>query len=89
MATSYKNLGSVHEQLGDFEKAKEYLELSLSITQKKLRPEIVEMATSHNNLSSVHEELGDFEKAKEYHEVTLSMRISMVRKSPCSVCFLT
>ena len=36
LATSYNNLGYVHEQLGYFEKAKEYHELALSIKQKKL-----------------------------------------------------
>ena len=34
VATSYNNLGVVHEKMGDFEKAKEYQELALSITQK-------------------------------------------------------
>ena len=32
VATSYNNLGVVHEKLGDFEKAKDYQELALSIT---------------------------------------------------------
>ena len=36
VATSYNNLGVVHEKLGDFEKAKEYHQLGLSIKQKKL-----------------------------------------------------
>ena len=72
MATSYNNLGYVHEQLGDFEKAKEYHELALNIRQKKVGPENVEVATSHNNLGNVHDKLGDFEKAKEYHVFALS-----------------
>ena len=50
MATSYNNLGLVHVQLGDFEKAKEYQELALSIYQKKLGPENVDVATNYNNL---------------------------------------
>ena len=66
------NSGLVHEQLGDFEKAKEYYELALSIDQKKLGLENVQVATSYNNLGSVHEQLGDFEKAKEYHELARS-----------------
>ena len=63
MATSYNDLGVVHSKLGDFEKAKEYHELALSIDHKKLGPENVEVATSWNNLALVHEQLGDFEKA--------------------------
>ena len=45
VATSYNNLGVVHEKMGDFEKAKEYQELALSITQKKPGPENVQVAT--------------------------------------------
>ena len=73
MAASYNNLGLVHNKLGDFKKAKEYHELSLSITQKKLGPENVQVAASYNNLGLVHEQLGGFEKAKEYHEFALSI----------------
>ena len=36
MANIYNNLGLVHRKLGNFEKAKEYLELGLCIRQKKL-----------------------------------------------------
>ena len=65
MATSYDNLVLVHHKLGDFEKAKEYHDFALRITQKKLGPESVQVATTYYNLGSVHEQLGDFEKAKE------------------------
>ena len=64
MATSYNNLGVVHEKLGDFEKAKECHQLGLSITQKKRGPENVQAATSYNNLGYVQEQLGYFEKAR-------------------------
>ena len=74
MAASFNNLGLVHNKLGDFEKAKEYHELALSIKKKKLGPENVQVATSYNNLGLVHDKLGDFEKAKEYHELALSIR---------------
>ena len=74
VATSYNNLGVVHEKLGDFEKAKEYHQLALSITQKKRGPESVQAATSFKNLCYVHEQLGYFEKAKEYHELALSIK---------------
>ena len=64
VATSYNNLGVVHEKLGDFENAKDYQELALSITQKKRGPENVQAATSYNNLGYVQEQLGYFEKAR-------------------------
>ena len=50
MATGYNNLGLVHDKLGDFEKAKEYYQLALSIRQKKLGAENVDVATNYNNL---------------------------------------
>ena len=53
VATSYNNVGVVHEKLGDFKKAKEYHQLALSITQKKLGPENVQVATSYSNLGLV------------------------------------
>ena len=73
MATSCNNLGLVHSKLGDFEKAKEYHELALSIRQKKLGPENVQVATSYGNLGLVYDKLSDFEKAKEYHKLALSI----------------
>ena len=67
MATSCNNLALVHEQLDNFEKAKEYYEPALSIYQKKLGKENVQVATSYNN-----EQLGDFEKAKVDHVLARS-----------------
>ena len=87
VASSYNNLGYVHQELGDFEKAKEYLELALSITQKKVRPESAQVATSYTNLGLVHYKLGDFEKAKEYHELALS--ITQKKLGPESVQVVT
>ena len=46
VANSYNNLGLVYRKLGNFEKAKEYLELGLCIRQKKL--EITWNTTCHN-----------------------------------------
>ena len=72
-------MGFLHEQLGNFEEAKEYHELSLSIRQRKLGPENVEVATSYRNLCLVHDRLGDFKKGKEYHELALSVNQKMLR----------
>ena len=69
----------MHRKLGDFEKAKEYNELSLCIRQKKLRPEHAEVANSYNNLGLVQHKLGNFEKAKEYNELSLCIRQKKLR----------
>ena len=55
MAASYNNLGLVHDKMGHFEKAKEYHELALSIRQKELGPEDVQVAACYNNLGSLHQ----------------------------------
>ena len=53
MATSYNNLGLVHDKLGNFEKLKELHELALSIRQKKLRPFCVHDTSLPTTLSLV------------------------------------
>ena len=83
VAIIYNNLGLVHHKLGNFEKAKEYNELSLCIRPKKLRPEHAEVANSYNNLGLMHRKLGDFEKAKEYHELALSIYVKKSRTREC------
>ena len=60
--------------MGDFEKAKKYHELALSVAQKKLGPENVQVATCYINLGLVHDTLGDFEKAKKYHKLALRIK---------------
>ena len=77
-------MGSLHEELGDFEKAKEYHELALIITQKNLGPKNVQVTFIYNNLGLVHQKLGDFEKAKEYHELALSIYQKKTRTLECT-----
>ena len=72
MATSYNNLGVVHEKLGDFEKAKEYTNLVWVLHRKSedLRMYKRQLVTI---TWVVHEQLGYFEKAKKYHELALNI----------------
>ena len=51
VANSYNNLGLVHHKLGDFEKAKDYHELALSICAKNLGSKNVEVANSYKSFS--------------------------------------
>ena len=67
-------MGLVHDNLGNYEQAKEYHELALNIRQEKLGPEHVDVATSYNNLGLVPDNLGNYEQAKEYHELALNIR---------------
>ena len=55
MATSYNNVnvGSVHEELGQLEQAKDYHQRSLEIRLKALCPTYVDVASSFSNLDLV------------------------------------
>ena len=63
VATTYNNLGVIHQDLGDFEQAKEYHEHALAIRIEKLGAKHVAVATTYNNLGLIHLKLGDFEEA--------------------------
>ena len=79
VATSYNNLGVVHDNLGNYEQAKKYYHRALAITLKQLGPEHVDVATSYNNLGLVHEKLGNYEQAKEFCELALNIRQKKAR----------
>ena len=63
-ATDYRNRGTVFHSLGQYDKAKEYLQKALII-----RTEIGDRkgeATDYGNLGTVFQSLGQHDKAKEY-----------------------
>ena len=70
-ASGYLNLGELSRDLGDYAKAKEYLEKAFSITE-----EIADKngrAVCGGILGTVLHFLGDYSKAREYHKKALSM----------------
>ena len=74
-AADYGNLGIVFRSLGDYNKAKEYLERALAI-----RIEIGDRAgeaADYGNLGTVFQSLGEYDKAKEYLEKALSTGIEI------------
>ena len=67
--SSYENLGTVFISLGEYNKAKEYLEKALAIKTR-----IVDKqgeAAIYSNLGTVFVLLREYDKAKEYLEKTL------------------
>ena len=67
--SSYENLGTVFISLGEYDKAKEYLEKALAIKTR-----IVDKqgeAAIYSNLGTVFVLLREYDKAKEYLEKTL------------------
>ena len=64
-------MGSVYQDLGDFEQAKEYHHHALNIYLKKLEPEHVRIATTYSDLVSVYERLGNTGQANRCREHAL------------------
>jgi len=64
-------LGSVYQQLGDFEQAKEFQHRALNIYLKKLGPDHIHVAATYSKLGSVYQQLSDFEQASNIRRKTL------------------
>ena len=74
-ASSCGNLGTVFQSVGEYDKAREYLEKALAI-----RVEIGDKegeATDYGNLGTVFQSVGDYDKAREYHEKALAIRVEI------------
>ncbi|KAL9960842.1 hypothetical protein ACROYT_G034347 [Oculina patagonica] len=70
-AASYGNLGTVFQSLGDYVKAKEYLEKALAINMEI--GDRAGEATNYGKLGTVFQSLGDYVKAKEFYEKSLAI----------------
>ena len=69
--STYHNLGSAYDKLGDFNQAIEYHKQHLSIA-KELGNRAGEGSADHN-LGSAYHKMGDFNQAIEYHKQHLSI----------------
>ena len=58
MAISYNNIGSVHDNKGEYDKALEHYQKALAIQLKQLGPEHPYVARSYNNIGAVHDKQG-------------------------------
>ena len=65
----------VYKTMGDYEKAVEYYNNSLSINLKTLGKNHPNVAVAHNNLGVLYRAKGDNEKALEHHTKSLSIRL--------------
>ena len=68
MAISYNNIGLVHDNKGEYDKALEHYQKALAIVLKQLGAEHPSVARSYNNMAYVYEAKKDLAKAKEYWE---------------------
>ena len=79
VAKSCNNVGSVHDELGDLEKAKGYLHRALDIRLKNYRINHLKLTTTYNHMGNVHKKLGDLKQAEHYHNYALSIRLKELR----------
>ena len=54
VATSYNNLGEVHQAMAELEQAKDYHQQAMEIIENVLGVSHIQVATSYNNLCEVH-----------------------------------
>ena len=81
VATSYNNLGLVHEAMGELDQAKDYLQQALEIFTNVLGPNHKDVAESYSNLGLVYRALGELELAKDYHQHALEIFINVLGPS--------
>jgi len=68
VASSYNNIGEVHRNKGEYDKALDHYQKCLAIELKQLGPEHPDVATSYNNMALAYKAKKDLAKAKEYWE---------------------
>ena len=79
------NLGKVFYSLGEYKKAKEYLEKALDISMEIGYRQ--EEGANYGNLGSVFYSIGEYKKAKEYHEKALSIRMEIGDRVGEAICY--
>ncbi|CAF1548092.1 unnamed protein product [Adineta steineri] len=70
----YNQLGFIHLNQGDYEKAIWYFQQGLEIQRKTLPSNHPSLATSYNNIGSVYDKMGEYSKALSYYEKDLEIK---------------
>ncbi|CAF3958090.1 unnamed protein product, partial [Adineta steineri] len=70
----YSQLGNVHYNQGNYEKAIWYYEQGLEICKKTLSSNHLLLATLYNNIGSTYNKMKEYAKALSYHEKALELR---------------
>ncbi|CAF1362679.1 unnamed protein product [Adineta steineri] len=69
----YNQLGGVHWNQGDYEKAIWYFEQKLKICLKTLSSNHPRLATPYNNIGIAYDKMGDYSKALSFHKKALEI----------------
>lgn len=74
LATTMNDIGIVHLNTGNLEKALYSYKISLQIRESTPGAKISDIAYSYHNIGTAYQKMGQFERAKEYHEKALEIR---------------
>ncbi|CAF4005646.1 unnamed protein product [Adineta steineri] len=77
-APLYNQLGLIKRNQGKYQEALTFYEKSLSIKQKTIPPNYLDLASSYNNIGNVHQCMGNHSKALSFHEKALLARQSLL-----------
>ncbi len=74
VAISLNNIGSIHYQFGDYQKALAHYKRCLSIRQKVLGYESFEVSTTWSDLGSIYLKKRDYSEALDYYSRCVEIR---------------
>ncbi len=74
MSSTYNNIGSLQQELGQYDEAIVSFEKSLELRRKAGRPQ--DLAFTLNNIGTYYHELGQYERALEYYQRALEIEKS-------------
>lgn len=77
-AAAFHELGTVYHKLGDYPKAEDYLEKTLTIMKKDLNPDCMNIAVCYNSLAMLYIDMGNYPKALEYQKKDLALTIKFL-----------
>ena len=87
LARAYNNIGNVHSDLENFEKAQEFHTKALEIRLKTFGPNHPDVANSYGNLGVIAQNSDEFEKAMEYYYSALEINRSIFGERHTAVAY--
>jgi tetratricopeptide (TPR) repeat protein len=91
LTISYERLGSIHQALGEVDKALEFFELDIELTKElyESNPKSESLknglAISYSKLGSIHQALGEVDKALEFFELRMQLGKELYESNPKNV----
>ena len=78
IARIYHEVGLLHEDMGEFTTAENYLHHALEIRLEQLGRNHIDVASSYNNLGNVCRDKGDLQLASDYYQRALEIRLEQL-----------